>query len=93
LQRELEWINMSPKGKRTKSKARIKAYEDLLKKDVQQQEQEMEIFIPPGPRLGSKVVVAEKVSKAFDDKLLVEDMDFIIPAGAIVGVVGPNGAG
>ncbi|MCG8617568.1 MAG: ATP-binding cassette domain-containing protein, partial [Desulfobacterales bacterium] len=79
LQRELDWINMSPKGKRTKSKARIKAYEELLKKDVQQQEQEMEIFIPPGPRLGAKVVVAEKVAKAFDEKLLVEDMDFIIP--------------
>jgi ATP-binding cassette ChvD family protein len=93
LQRELDWIKMSPKGKRTKSKARIKAYEELLKKDVQQQEQEMEIFIPPGPRLGSKVIVAEKVSKAFEEKLLVDDMNFVIPAGAIIGVVGPNGAG
>jgi len=93
LARELDWIKMSPKGKRTKSKARIKAYEELLKKDATQQEQEMEIFIPPGPRLGSKVIVAEKVSKAFEDKLLVDDMNFVIPAGAIIGVVGPNGAG
>jgi len=93
LARELDWIKMSPKGRRSKSKARIKAYEDLLKKDVKQQEQDMEIFIPPGPRLGDKVVVAENVQKAFEDKLLVEDMNFIIPAGAIIGVVGPNGAG
>jgi len=84
---------MSPKGKRSKSKARIKAYEELLKKDVRDQEQEMEIFIPAGPRLGSKVIVAQKVSKAFEDKLLVDNMDFVIPAGAIIGVVGPNGAG
>ncbi len=93
LARELDWIRMSPKGKRSKSKARIKAYEELLKKDVKQQEQDMEIFIPPGPRLGDKVIVAENVQKAFDDKLLVEDMNFIIPAGAIIGVIGPNGAG
>ncbi|WP_022669022.1 energy-dependent translational throttle protein EttA [Desulfospira joergensenii] len=93
LERELEWIKMSPKGRRSKSKARIKAYEDLLKKDAQEQEQEMEIFIPPGPRLGDKVIVAEKVSKSFGDKLLVEDMNFILPPGAIVGVIGPNGAG
>jgi len=93
LARELDWIRMSPKGKRSKSKARIKAYEELLKKDVRDQEQEMEIFIPAGPRLGSKVIVAQKVSKAFEDKLLVDNMDFVIPAGAIIGVVGPNGAG
>lgn len=93
LARELEWINMSPKGRRSKSKARISAYEELLKKDSQQQEQKMEIFIPPGPRLGSKVIVAENVSKAFEDKLLVDDMNFVLPPGAIVGVVGPNGAG
>ncbi len=93
LERELEWIKMSPKGRRTKSKARINAYEDLLKKDAKDQEQEMEIFIPPGPRLGDKVIVAEHVTKAFEDKLLVEDMNFVIPPGAIVGVVGPNGAG
>jgi sulfate-transporting ATPase len=93
LQRELEWINMSPKGKRTKSKARIKAYEDLLKKDVKEQESKMEIFIPPGPRLGDKVIVATGVTKAFGEKLLVDDMNFVIPPGAIIGVVGPNGAG
>ncbi len=93
LARELDWIKMSPKGRRGKSKARINAYEELLKKDVRQQEQEMEIFIPPGPRLGSKVIVAENVSKAFEDKLLVDDMNFVIPPGAIIGVVGPNGAG
>ena len=93
LQRELEWINMSPKGRRTKSKARITAYEDLLKKDVQQQELDLEIFIPPGPRLGEKVIVAKGVTKAFENKLLVEDMNFVIPPGAIIGIVGPNGAG
>ncbi len=93
LQRELEWINMSPKGRRSKSKARISAYEDLLKKDVQQQELDLEIFIPPGPRLGEKVIVAKGVTKAFEDKLLIDDMNFVIPPGAIIGVVGPNGAG
>ncbi len=93
LQRELEWINMSPKGRRTKSKARITAYEDLLKKDVQQQELDLEIFIPPGPRLGEKVIVAKGVTKAFENKLLVENMNFVIPPGAIIGIVGPNGAG
>ncbi|MCG8551646.1 MAG: energy-dependent translational throttle protein EttA, partial [Desulfobacterales bacterium] len=93
LQRELDWINMSPKGKRSKSKARIKAYEDLLKADVKEQEQKMEIFIPPGPRLGDKVIVADQVSKAYGDKLLVDKMNFMIPPGAIIGVVGPNGAG
>jgi sulfate-transporting ATPase len=93
LQRELEWINMSPKGKRSKSKARIKSYEVLLNTDVKDQEQKMEIFIPPGPRLGDKVIVAQDVTKAYDDKLLVEKMNFVIPPGAIIGVVGPNGAG
>jgi ATP-binding cassette ChvD family protein len=93
LQRELEWIKMSPKGRRSKSKARIKAYDELLQRDVNDQEKTMEIFIPPGPRLGAKVIVAEHISKAFEDKLLVADMNFIIPPGAIVGVVGPNGAG
>ena len=84
---------MSPKGKRSKSKARITAYEDLLKKDVKQQELDLEIFIPPGPRLGEKVIVGKNISKAFENKLLVEDMNFVIPPGAIIGVVGPNGAG
>ena len=93
LERELEWINMSPKGKQAKSKSRIKAYEELLKKNIQQQEEKMELFIPPGPRLGDKVVVADSVSKAFDNKLLMEDLNFIVPPGAIVGIIGPNGAG
>ncbi len=93
LQRELDWIHMSPKGRRSKSKARIKVYEELLKKDVNTLEHAMEIFIPPGPRLGEKVIVAKDVSKAFEDKLLVENMNFIIPPGGIIGVVGPNGAG
>ena len=93
LQRELEWINMSPKGRRSKSKARVTAYEELLKKDVKDQEQTMEIFIPPGPRLGEKVIVGKNISKAFDDKLLIQDMNFIIPPGGIIGVIGPNGAG
>jgi len=93
LQRELEWINMSPKGRRAKPKARITAYEDLLKKDSKQQENVLEIFIPPGPRLGDKVVVADEVSKGYDNKLLVEKMSFVIPPGGIIGVIGPNGAG
>jgi ATP-binding cassette ChvD family protein len=93
LERELEWIKMSPKGKRSKSKARLSSYDQLLKQDSQDQERDLEIFIPPGPRLGDKVVVAQGISKAFGEKLLVEDMDFIIPPGGIVGVVGPNGAG
>ena len=93
LERELEWIKMSPKGKRSKSKARLNSYDQLLKQDSQDRERELEIFIPPGPRLGDKVVVAQGISKAFGEKLLVENMDFIIPPGGIVGVVGPNGAG
>ena len=93
LERELEWIRMSPKGKRSKSKARLSSYDKLLKQDSQDQERDLEIFIPPGPRLGDKVVVAQGVSKAFGEKLLVEDMNFILPPGGIVGVVGPNGAG
>ncbi len=93
LQRELEWINMSPKGRRAKPKARISAYEDLLKKDSKQQENELEIFIPPGPRLGDKVIIANEVSKGYDNKLLVEKMSFVIPPGGIIGVIGPNGAG
>lgn len=93
LQRELEWINMSPKGRRAKPKARISAYEDLLKKDSKQQENDLEIFIPPGPRLGDKVIVADEVSKGYDNKLLVEKMSFVIPPGGIIGVIGPNGAG
>ncbi|SMC41749.1 ATP-binding cassette protein, ChvD family [Desulfocicer vacuolatum DSM 3385] len=93
LERELEWIKMSPKGKRSKSKARLSSYDQLLKQDTKDRERDLEIFIPPGPRLGDKVVVAKGISKAFGEKLLVENMEFIIPPGGIVGVVGPNGAG
>ncbi len=93
LERELEWIRMSPKGKRSKSKARLSAYDQLLKQDTKEREKAMEIFIPPGPRLGGKVVVATDVAKGFEDKLLVEEMTFILPPGGIVGVIGPNGAG
>ncbi len=93
LERELEWIKMSPKGRRSKSKARLSSYDQLLKQDSRDQERDLEIFIPPGPRLGDKVVVAKGIAKAFGEKLLVEDMNFILPPGGIVGVVGPNGAG
>jgi energy-dependent translational throttle protein EttA len=84
---------MSPKGRHSKAKARITSYDELLKQDVKDREKDLEIYIPPGPRLGDKVVVSNGVTKAFGDKLLVENMDFIIPAGGIIGVVGPNGAG
>ncbi|HEU20468.1 MAG TPA: energy-dependent translational throttle protein EttA [Deltaproteobacteria bacterium] len=93
LLRELEWIGMSPKGRRTKSKARINAYETLLSENLEKQEKDLEIYIPPGPRLGKVVIEAENVSKAFGDRLLFEGMTFALPAGGIVGVVGPNGAG
>ncbi len=93
LERELEWIRLSPKGKRSRSKARIKSYDKLLHQDVGKREQELEIFIPPGPRLGDKVVIAKDVCKGFDNRLLVENMNFIIPPGGIIGVIGPNGAG
>ncbi len=93
LQQELEWIRQNPKGRRAKSKARINAYEDLLSEEHQKRQDEMEIFIPAGPRLGDKVIVAENVSKGYDDKLLIEEMNFNLPPGGIVGVIGPNGAG
>jgi ATP-binding cassette ChvD family protein len=93
LQRELEWIRMSPKGRHAKSQARISAYEQLLSQETQKQQADLELFIPPGPRLGDVVIEAEHVSKAFDERLLVEDMNFRLPPGGIVGVIGPNGAG
>ena len=93
LQRELEWIRMSPKARQSKSKARIQSYEDLLKQDIDSQGRDMEIYIPPGPRLGDVVIQAESVSKTYNDRILVEDMTFSLPPGAIVGVIGPNGAG
>ncbi len=93
LARELEWIRMSPKGRHAKAKARIKSYEDLLNQGRQERLEDVEIFIPPGPRLGKLVIDAEHVSKAFGDKLLLADLNFSLPAGGIVGVIGPNGAG
>ncbi len=93
LQRELEWIKMTPKAKSVKSKARLSAYDKLASEDGIKREQELEIFIPAGPRLGDVVLNAEGVSKAFGDRLLFEDMNFKLPPGAIMGVIGPNGAG
>jgi ATP-binding cassette ChvD family protein len=93
LQRELEWIKMSPKARQTKSKARISAYDKLLSRESTKMAQELEIYMPPGPRLGKLVVEAENVSKGYGDRLLVENMSFFLPPGGIVGVVGPNGAG
>ncbi len=93
LQQELEWIRQNPKGRRKKSKARINSYEKLLSEEHQKRREDMEIYIPAGPRLGDKVIVADHVSKGFDDMLLMEDMNFDLPPGGIVGVIGPNGAG
>jgi len=93
LQQELEWIRQNPKGRRAKSKARINAYEEMLSEEYQKKRDDMEIFIPAGPRLGDKVIVAKHVFKGFDDKSLIEDMHFNLPPGGIVGVIGPNGAG
>jgi ATP-binding cassette ChvD family protein len=93
LERELEWIRMSPKGRHAKSKARINAYEELLGKNQEKESGTREIFIAPGPRLGDLVIEAQNVNKAYGDKLLVEDMTFMLPPGGIVGIIGPNGAG
>ncbi|MFC1823749.1 energy-dependent translational throttle protein EttA [Thermodesulfobacteriota bacterium] len=93
LQRELEWIRMSPKGRHAKAKARISAYESLLSQENEKREKDLEIYIPPGPRLGDVVIEAANVSKAYGDRLLIEGHSFSIPSGAIVGVIGPNGAG
>ena len=93
LQRELEWIHMTPKARQSKGKARISAYENLLSQSAEKAERNLEIYIPPGPRLGDVVVRAEGVSKGFGDRLLYQDLNFDLPPGGIVGVVGPNGAG
>ena len=93
LQRELEWISMSPKGRQAKGKARINAYESLMNQDYEKQGKDLEIYIPPGPRLGKTVIEAEGVSKAFGDRLIFEGMTFALPPGGIVGIIGPNGAG
>ncbi len=93
LQRELEWINMSPKGRQAKGKARINAYEAMLSHESEARAADLEIYIPPGPRLGKTVVEADNLTKAMGDKLLIENASFIVPPNAIVGIVGPNGAG
>jgi len=93
LQRELEWIRMSPKGRHAKSQARISAYEDMVAQESEKHARELEIYLPPGPRLGDIVIEADNVAKAYGDRLLVEDMTFRLPRGGIVGIIGPNGAG
>ncbi len=93
LERELEWIRMSPKGRQAKQKARINSYEALLAQESERRGRELEIYIPPGPRLGDIVIEARDVSKAYGDRLLVEEMTFALPPGGIVGIIGPNGAG
>ena len=93
LERELEWVRMSPKGRQSKSKARLSNYDKLLSEENRQQEEKIELYIPPGPRLGTNVIEAKGVSKAFGDKLLYEDLNFKLPPAGIVGIVGPNGAG
>ena len=93
LERELEWVRMAPKARQAKSKARLGAYEKLLGEGANQKEATLELFIPPGPRLGSNVIDVEGVSKSYGDKLLFDDLHFSLPQGGIVGVIGPNGAG
>ena len=93
LQRELEWIRMSPKARRAKGKARINAYDALLEQESQKRREDLDLHIPPGPRLGNTVIEAAGVSKAYGDHLLVDDMSFSLPPGGIIGVIGPNGAG
>jgi sulfate-transporting ATPase len=93
LERELEWVRMNPKGRQAKGKARLSAYEKLLSQETKDKEEKLELFIPPGPRLGTKVIEAKGVAKGFDDKLLYENLTFSLPPAGIVGIIGPNGAG
>jgi ATP-binding cassette ChvD family protein len=93
LERELEWIRMSPKGRHAKSKARINAYESLLAEESERRGRDLEIYIPPGPRLGDVVIEARGVSKSYGDRILIDDLSFALPPGGIIGVIGPNGAG
>ena len=93
LERELDWINMAPKARQAKGKARLNDYEKMLNADQKEKEEKLEIFIPNGPRLGNKVIEAKEVSKAFGDKLLFDNLNFMLPPSGIVGVIGPNGAG
>ena len=93
LERELEWIRMAPKARQAKSKARMGAYDRMVNEDVKQKEEKLEIFIPNGPRLGERVISATEVAKGYGDRLLFEDLNFVLPPNGIVGVIGPNGAG
>lgn len=93
LQRELEWVRMSPKARQAKSKARLSAYDKLMSEDVKEREEKLELFIPPGPRLGNKVIEAKGVKMGFGDRLLYENLNFSLPPAGIVGIIGPNGAG
>ena len=93
LQRELEWVRMAPKARQAKGKARLNSYDKLLNETVKEKEEKLEIFIPNGPRLGNKVIEAQHVAKAYGDKLLFDDLNFMLPPNGIVGVIGPNGAG
>jgi ATP-binding cassette ChvD family protein len=93
LERELEWVRQGAKGRQAKQKARLKAYDKLLNEDVKEKEEKLEIFIPPGPRLGTDVITATHVAKAYGDKLLYDDLNFSLPPAGIVGIIGPNGAG
>ena len=93
LERELEWVKMSPKGRSAKGKARLNAYDNLLNQDVKEKEEKLELFIPPGPRLGNKVIEAASIKMGFEDRLLYENLNFSLPPAGIVGIIGPNGAG
>lgn len=93
LERELEWVRMAPKARQAKGKARLSSYDRLLNEDQKQREEKLEIFIPNGPRLGNKVIEAKHLAKAYDDKALFDDLNFMLPPNGIVGVIGPNGAG
>jgi len=93
LERELQWVRASPRARQAKSKARIAAYETMLNQDVQEKEKELEIFIPPGPRLGQQVIEAVNLSKSYGDRVLFQNLSFVLPPNAIVGIIGPNGAG
>ncbi|MFN4299531.1 MAG: energy-dependent translational throttle protein EttA [Thermaurantimonas sp.] len=93
LERELEWVRMNPKGRQAKAKARLANYEKMLNEEQKEKEEKLEIYIPPGPRLGTQVIEARHVSKAYGDKILYEDLNFALPPAGIVGIIGPNGAG
>lgn len=93
LERELEWVRMAPKARHAKSKARLQAYDRMLSEETKEKEDKLEIFIPPGPRLGTNVIEAENISKGFGERLLIEDLSFALPQAGIVGIIGPNGAG